>query len=202
MKSRSANFGLIVAIALAAAGPITAGAQERAALQDARLALAVEGDPQAQFVLGSMYYKGSSGVRRDHAMAAKWYRTAAEQGHVNAQVNLGSLYFDGEGVPQDYAEAVRWYRRAADQGNVALAQYNLGVMYAHGKGVARDQGEAARWYRRAADQGEAVAQLALALMYERGEGVPRDQARAVEWMRKAAKELPEAREHLDRLQKD
>lgn len=89
MKYRSIGLALIVASALAA-GLAPAGAQESAASLDAPLALVAKHDPQAQFVIGSMYYKGSSGVRRDHAMAAKWYRTAAEQGHVKAQVNLGS----------------------------------------------------------------------------------------------------------------
>ncbi|ACP25480.1 beta-lactamase HcpD precursor [Sinorhizobium fredii NGR234] len=201
MKYRSIGLALIVASALAA-GLAPAGAQESAASLDAPLALVAKHDPQAQFVIGSMYYKGSSGVRRDHAMAAKWYRTAAEQGHVKAQVNLGSLYFEGEGVPQDYVEAARWFRKAAEDGNAAMAQYNLAMIYAHGMGVVANPVEAAHWYRKAAEQGDAAAQLQLGLMYERGEGVPRDAALAADWLQKAVRELPEARQHLDRLRKN
>ncbi len=196
---KSINTGLIVALTLMAAMPVPAGAQESAASLDARLAQAVGDDPQAQFVLGSMYYKGSSGARRDHAMAAYWYRKAAEQGHVKAQVNLASLYVDGEGVTQDYAEAARWYRKAAEDGAAALAEFNLGVMYAKGRGVAPDPAEAAHWYRRAAEQGFAPAQMQIAFMYYLGKGLPKDKALAREWMEKAAIELPEARQHLDRL---
>lgn len=116
---KSIGTSLIVALSLMAAMPIRAGAQDPASSFDARAAQAVRDDPQAQFVLGSMYYKGSSGTRRDHAMAAYWYRKAAEQGHVKAQVNLGGLYFDGEGVAQDYAEAARWFRKAAEDGAAA-----------------------------------------------------------------------------------
>ena len=52
-------------------------------------------------------------------------RLAAEQGHADAQNNLGWRYGNGEGVPQDDAEAVAWFRLAAEQGH-ADAQNNLG----------------------------------------------------------------------------
>ena len=32
----------------------------------------------------------------------KWFKLAAEQGHVDAQFKLGALYYDGRGVTQDY----------------------------------------------------------------------------------------------------
>ena len=60
----------------------------------------------------------------DFKEAAKWYRKAAEQGHVSAQYNLGYMYHSGKGVTQDYGEAVKWYRKAAEQGE-AEAQYSL-----------------------------------------------------------------------------
>ena len=79
---------------------------------------------------------------------------------MNAQYNLGIMYYNGQGVPQDYAEAVKWYRLAADQGD-AYAQYNLGVMYDNGEGVPQDYKEAVKWYRLAAEQGHAKAQYNL-----------------------------------------
>jgi hypothetical protein len=69
---------------------------------------------------------------------------AADQGHAEAQYNLGVMYYKGQGVPQDYAEAVKWYRLAADQG-YAEAQYNLGVMYGKGQGVPQNYAEAYVW---------------------------------------------------------
>ena len=42
---------------------------------------------------------------------------AADQGHVNAQLNLGNMYEKGRGVAQSDMEAVRWYRTATDQGD-------------------------------------------------------------------------------------
>jgi len=61
-------------------------------------------------------------------------RKAAEQGDVDAQYTLGTLYENGLGVKQDDAEAVKWYLKAAEQGD-ARAQINLGAMYDKGQGV-------------------------------------------------------------------
>ena len=49
--------------------------------------------------------------------AIKWYRKAAEQGHVEAQYNLGNMYFRGETVKQDRLEAIKWYKKVAEQNN-------------------------------------------------------------------------------------
>ena len=89
------------------------------ALADLR-ASAEAGDPEAQFILGGIYFTGV-GVPPDAAKAVAWYRRAAEQGHARAQYNLGAMYAEGRGVPPDAVEAVAWYRRAAEQGD-ATAQ--------------------------------------------------------------------------------
>ena len=59
----------------------------------------------------------------------KWYRKAAEQGHVVAQTYLAFHYQNGEGVAKNQAEAVKWYGKAAAQGDAA-AQTNLANCYA------------------------------------------------------------------------
>ena len=48
--------------------------------------------------------------------AVKWYRLAADQGHGEAQFNLGMMYAAGWGVPQDDTEVVKWYRRGSGAG--------------------------------------------------------------------------------------
>jgi hypothetical protein len=48
---------------------------------------AKQGDPEAQYRLGTMYSKGV-GVRKDTAEAMKWYRRAASRGHAKARENL------------------------------------------------------------------------------------------------------------------
>ncbi|MDA9260795.1 sel1 repeat family protein, partial [Puniceicoccaceae bacterium] len=94
------------------------------------------------------------GVPQDDVEAAKWYRKAAEQGHVEAQYNLGYMYdFGYGGVPEDDTEAVKWYRKAAEQG-YAQAQYNLGMAYYYGHGVPEDYVESYMWLNLAAAQGD------------------------------------------------
>ena len=62
------------------------------------------------------YYNGR-GVRQDYAQAVQWYRRAAEQGHAQAQNNLGVMYEQGQGVRQDSALAQEWYGKICDNGD-------------------------------------------------------------------------------------
>jgi hypothetical protein len=117
--------------------------------------------------------------------ALKLFRKAAGANFALAQVNLGALYFNGQGVDKDYAQAAKWDRLAADQG-LAPAQAALGSLYRLGQGVARDGAEAAKWLRLAAAQGFAPAQNNLGALYANGEGVARDRAEAKKWYEAAA----------------
>jgi TPR repeat protein len=47
---------------------------------------------------------------------------AAEQGHAEAQNNLGRCYLNGVGVQKSYAEARKWFGLAAAQDNQAAAE--------------------------------------------------------------------------------
>ena len=124
--------------------------------------LAEQGNADAQYYLGVMYERGISeddllhptyewwneladfDVRcdcpcPDYAKAMKWYRKAAEQGHVGAQI---------------------WYQRSAKGGNTD-AQYELGYMYHNGIGVSKDYIIAERWYIKAAKGGDVRARKVL-----------------------------------------
>lgn len=74
-----------------------------------------QSDAQAQFNLGTKYYRGE-GVQQDYDKALMWIRKAADQGNAVAQRSLGVMYNKGQGVTRDSAETSRWYRKAADQG--------------------------------------------------------------------------------------
>ncbi len=84
-------------------------------------------------------------LRGNYAMALKFWQPHAEQGHAEAQNNLGVIYANGRGVPRDDVEAVKWYRKAGEQGN-AVAQFNLGVSYMNGWGVPLDYVSAHKWF--------------------------------------------------------
>ena len=94
--------------------------------------------------------------RGKYAAALHEWRPLAEQGHAQAQYNLGVMYLVGNGVAQDNAEAMKWYRKAAEQ-EVAFAQHMLGFMYARGLGVAQDLIQAHMWSNLAAGQGNEAA---------------------------------------------
>lgn len=113
----------------------------------------------------------------------------ASAGNVEAQYNLGRIYFRGEGftgvvfvrdVPKDIAKAVEWYQKAAEQQNVN-AQRDLGMMYKFGLGVKEDADKAFVWLQKAAAQGNDVAQYNLGEMYADGTGVKRNLPHASAW---------------------
>jgi TPR repeat protein len=53
---------------------------------------------------------------QDYSQAVKWFRKAADQGQIIAQLNLGVMYANGDGVPQDYVLAYMWSSIAASNG--------------------------------------------------------------------------------------
>jgi len=139
------------------------------------------------FRRGKEFYLGCNGIEIDYPQAVECFRQAAEQGHAEAQYNLGICYGNGRGVPQKFEQAVELYKLAAKQGN-AKAQFNLGACYHKGRGVTQDHKQAFDCYRLAANQGHAGAQNWLGHCYENGQGVTQDYKQAVEWYQKAAKQ--------------
>ena len=174
-----------------------------------------QGDADREFELAHRFSIGYLGIPQDDHEAARWFRSAAERGHVDAQVELGRRWLAGRGVPKNPAEAARWFRRAAEPkvppvprrdgeatgtpGSVVaiqldhvahghpVAQFELGRLLATGaEGVDQDYREAAVWFRRAADQGHAVAQFELGRLYANGTGVDRDDDEAARWFQSSA----------------
>lgn len=77
---------------------------------------AEEGDPDAQFQLGSAYQMGE-GVAQSDLKGVYWMKKAANQGNVDAQFNLGMVYRGGYGVPMDYITAYMWLEIAVANGS-------------------------------------------------------------------------------------
>ena len=66
-------------------------------------------------------YANGEGVPENDAEAVKWYRKAADQGHADAQSNLGFMYATGEGVPEKNIRAYVWWSMAKTQCNAGAA---------------------------------------------------------------------------------
>ena len=128
------------------------------------------------------YKKGAKfNDQKEYVKAMEWYLKAANQGHTQAQNNIGALYAQGHGVDKDLAKAIEWYTKAANQGNM-YAQNNLGAIYQYGNEVAIDMDKAIEWYTKAANQGMADAQWRLGNIYNN----MKDYESAFKWYLKAA----------------
>jgi TPR repeat protein len=112
----------------------------------------------ALLLLVGLAYAGAfeNGVKAykngNYKEVVKWYKKAADQGNVLAQLKLGFMYYTGKGVRQNYKEALKWYKKAADQG-LAYAQLDLGFMYIKGLGVRQDKSKAKMLFGQACDNG-------------------------------------------------
>lgn len=84
------------------------------------------------------------------------WKPLAEQGHAEAQFNLGILYAEGQGVAADKKEGIRWWRKAAELGNVD-SQIYLGALYYDGLDLAKDYPRSYMWFKIAADSGDQQA---------------------------------------------
>ncbi|MBR4417293.1 MAG: sel1 repeat family protein, partial [Victivallales bacterium] len=70
-------------------------------------------DPNDQFNIGEAYYN-TDGEEQDSVEAVKWFRLAANQGHILAQYYLATCYYHGDGVDKDKKLAVEWWQKAAE----------------------------------------------------------------------------------------
>ena len=139
------------------------------------------------------------GIQQDDEKAIYWYKRAATQGSVKAELALGMRYGSGIGVEQNMKEAVFWLKKAYEQGDPLGAQ-TIAQHYESGTGVPQSYAEAAKWYRRAADKGDGVSEWALGEFYEKGEGVAQNLEQAKKWYSAAAAQgFVGAKRDLDRL---
>ena len=88
------------------------------------------------------------------------------QCNLDAQFNLGLMYYVGEGGDVDFAAAAKWFLKAANEGH-AKAQFNLGVCYLSGEGLKQDEVAVVKWWTLAAMQGHPGASANLDAARER-----------------------------------
>jgi len=86
--------------------------------------LAHQGDMDAQYFLAQHYVslsymrgRGHPAPEDDH-LALEWMARAANQGHIRAQLQLGSFYQQGQFISADREQALAWYQRAAEGGDM------------------------------------------------------------------------------------
>ncbi len=172
--------------------PVPPASRKPASLPDAEVGTdslrqaALNGDPNAEFIVASRYLDGRS-VAQDLGKAAEWFGRAAEKGLAPAQYRLATLYERGRGVEQSRDAARSWYIRAAGKGNVK-SMHNLAVLYADSRQGTPYYELAARWFREAALRGLKDSQYNLAVLNERGLGITANVEEAYLWYMLAAKQ--------------
>lgn len=144
---------------------------------------AEKGYAGAQYVIATFYYDGI-GVKKSFWKAVEWYELAADQGHAQAQYNLGII----RNLDKSTAEGRNWFLKAAKQGHV-LAQYHLGESFFHGYYfynhgyIGKDNEQAIKWLSIAVEGNCSMAMTSLGDVYFNDDKYEE----AVQWYRKAAR---------------
>ena len=142
------------------------------------------GNPQAAYVLASMYEDGT-GIEKDVARARFYYEVAAEMNFAPAIVRLAIQQERGLGAAPDLGKAYGFYRRAADLGD-PKAINRIGVLTEKGLGVEKDAKRARQNYEKSAAMGETDAMVNLARCFANGIGGRKDIGEARRLLEKAA----------------
>uniref|UniRef100_A0A8C2K3E8 SEL1L adaptor subunit of ERAD E3 ubiquitin ligase n=1 Tax=Cyprinus carpio TaxID=7962 RepID=A0A8C2K3E8_CYPCA len=88
----------------------------------------------------------------NYDLALKYFQKAAEQGWVDGQLQLGTMYYNGIGVKRDYKQALKFFNLASQAGHI-LAFYNLAQMHATGTGVMRSCHTAVELFKNVCERG-------------------------------------------------
>jgi uncharacterized protein len=140
------------------------------------------GSAEGAHRLALVYAQGQGGTVRNDARAAELFQKAAALGNQRAQVNVGILYFRGQGVPRDLVQARAWLEKAAAN-NDPYALYALGRTMDETQGLAgADPIRAADLYRRAGELGHPLAAMRYGLALAEGNGVKKDPIAALKWL--------------------
>lgn len=152
------------------------------------------GSAEGAHRLALIFAEGTGGTPRNDAKALELFEKAATAGHHRAQINVGTMYFRGQGTPRDLVQARSWLEKAAAGQDDAYALYALGRAMDDSLGQATaDPVRAADLYRRAAQLGHPLAALRYGLALNEGVGVRKDPTLAQQWLIYAEKSgVPEA----------
>ena len=141
-----------------------------------------EGDAVAQYEYGRIMM-----ITQDFYEATYWFRHAARQDHVQAQMALAHNYRHGLGTIQHTGLDWYWDARAGSTHGIPEWQLQLANIYRLGHIVPMNLERALYWHMQSAEGGFAPAQTWLASMYLTGfYGVEIDYEQAVYWYRQAA----------------
>jgi len=139
-----------------------------------------EGNLDATFALGMVYYQGEYGEKQDFNTAATCFAKAADKGHPQATTMLATCYLMGNGVEKDMEKARKLYMIAIKKGDNSLidiltplaeqqgslfASQLLAECYSKGIGVKVDKAKSMHFTEIAANAGDIESCLTTGLTY-------------------------------------
>jgi len=138
------------------------------------------GNKDGYYGIGLAFEKGYGVEDKNKKEAIKWYRKAAEMGHIRAQAKMSDLVrFD------DPDEAIKWLKKAAENGNTS-SMNNLGYMWAKGHmSTFGNPSKAYEWYMKSAKLGNKIGQYNVCLSLYYGKGVSKNKKEARKWCQRA-----------------
>lgn len=123
------------------------------------------------------------GVAKNEEKAYELFEAAANQGQVQAQLNLGIL--SANDANSDTERMLHWFRIAANNGS-AEASYNLGMLYFEGKRVPQDYASAFKYFVQSAEAGYAQGEYSVGFCFSKGLGTEKDASQAAAFFKRAA----------------
>jgi hypothetical protein len=116
---RLKNEGFLGALILVAVVLIISGSGEAFhMIEEELIRRANEGDADAQYKLARIYVVGKE-VPRDLKLSSEWMLRAADNGHPEACVSIGSgLATKRDKSPEDIQKAIQYFHRAKDKGSL------------------------------------------------------------------------------------
>jgi len=124
---------------------------------------------EQSYYLGKSYYYGDKYYKINYNDAIRYFKIAADLGHIDSQYHVGKLYFAGFSCETDDTETndtkvIKYFKLAADQGHT-LSQFQLGGLYYLGIRCEKNTTEGYKYYKLAADQGNISAQYFIGCWY-------------------------------------
>ena len=116
--------------------------------------------------------------------AVQWYKQAANEGDINAQLFLAAAYLYGMGVKKNTDTASRYYIDAAKNGN-AIAQYTLAEHFMSSRHAANNK-LGLIWLAKSAANGNPKALTKLGTLYLTGKAVTKESKKGLELLQQAA----------------
>lgn len=136
-------------------------------------------------------YSDLERVRREYSkLAIQEFHENAENGDVNSQMRLATMYSTGDGVEKNHTESAKWFLKAAEQ-RFGVAQFHIARMFEYGEGIPQDYEQAYFWYsieanRRDWDKEEREKNRGRVRALLTAEQIATVDKRIVEWHRKFA----------------